>query len=803
GRLPFLYGANSLGAVLGCLAAGFWLVEWLGLVATLDLAAVLNALAALLALAASPPSKTGVLPGQESRAIVASLLVPACPGPRAPPVPTSPSPGPCVLSSSQDDSPTRPISARSILAAAFLSGAAAMFLEIAWTRLLALVLGSSVHSFALMLACFISGIAAGSWSLGAVDPGVPAALGFARGQVLAGLLTLLALPLAQTLPGAFVAMKQAVNWSFEAFQFAQFALSALVIFPATFFFGRTVLDGLLLVPTMGMRKTLVLGACVSLAAAGVAASGVLGRKAWLRGARWCAVAVLAILAVLPDWNLAVLTQGAFRLRRASDTSHSADNPRRVLFFREDATTTVSVERFSSGVLSLKVNGKPDASNTDADMRTQLLLAHAPLVLRPDVADVLVIGLGSGTTMAAALAHPLRTADCVELSTGVREALPYFEGINRGFWKTDRRARILINDARNFLQGTPRQYDCIVSEPSNPWVAGVASLFTREFFELCRSRLRDGGLMAQWLHTYELDEHVLKTLFRTFRSVFPHAIVLRIAAADIQILGSTRPIRPDFAAAAARMRIPAVNVDLRRAGVPDLFSLAALNCFSESGLEDYSGKGLLHTDDYPVVDFLASRTFFAATSVALPDAHYRFQARDTLAALYTAGKPPTPDQLLAFARGNLDQYSKEAVLDAALTAAAARTSDPAAHRLAAEALLALGETLAALEHARAAAKLHPDTEELETLYRASLAVARLRQPFFQPPDVSEAVAAKLALVKLRPGAVEHQLGLADAYVLGGRFPEAEAEVGRILAREPKNETARALLETIRRQRAGGR
>ncbi len=181
-HLPALYAANSLGAVAGCLAAGFWLIEWLGLRASLSLAACLNVLAAVIALVAARLGEGGAL----------------C---RA----SAPEAGEVVAE-------------RPMLAGAFLSGAASMTLEVGWTRLLALLLGSSVHSFALMLACFITGITAGAWSIGPGVVGRSAAMGFVRGQVLAAFLALLALPLAHGLPTAFIQIKTSASWSFGAFQ---------------------------------------------------------------------------------------------------------------------------------------------------------------------------------------------------------------------------------------------------------------------------------------------------------------------------------------------------------------------------------------------------------------------------------------------------------------------------------------------------------------------------------------------------------------------------------------------------------
>ena len=161
----------------------------------------------------------------------------------------------------------------------------------------------------------------------------------------------------------------------------------------------------------------------------------------------------------------------------------------------------------------------------------------PTLLHPQPRDALVIGLGSGVTADAILASgEIQRLDVVEISPEVVEASAYFERENRGVLKKPG-VRLLIGDGRSHLRLSDRQYDVIVSEPSNPWMAGVAALFTREFFEAARARLRSGGVFCQWAHTYEIAEEDLRSIVHTFASVFPDGTMWLVGESDLLLIGS--------------------------------------------------------------------------------------------------------------------------------------------------------------------------------------------------------------------------------------------------------------------------
>src|SRR6187200_1258945 len=239
----------------------------------------------------------------------------------------------------------------------------------------------------------------------------------------------------------------------------------------------------------------------------------------------------------------------------------------LLYYQEGASATVSVKRLT-GTTTLAVDGKTDASNR-GDMLTQKLIAHLPLLLHRNPKDVFIIGLGSGMTAGAALTHPITRADVIEISPEVVKASEFFKTENRNAL-ADPRTNLIVGDGRSHLALSQRQYDVIVSEPSNPWIAGVSSLFTREFFASARTRLAPGGIICQWANAYNISESDLKSIVATFTSVFPNGTVWLVGGDDVLMLASLEPIDGSLARLAANMKQPDVAADLASVGIVDPF-----------------------------------------------------------------------------------------------------------------------------------------------------------------------------------------------------------------------------------------
>src|SRR5438093_2122111 len=277
----------------------------------------------------------------------------------------------------------------------------------------------------------------------------------------------------------------------------------------------------------------------------------------------------------------------------------------VLYYKEGMNASVLVGRDGrAGSMYLKVNGKADAS-TGIDMKTQVLLGQIPMLFHSMPDSVLVIGLASGISVASVATHPVSRIRVLEVEPAMKGACQVFEAWNRRIL-TDPRVTVVLNDARNDILLRKEPYDVIVSEPSNPWMTVAANLFTREFFQAAKARVKEGGVFCQWFQVYSLKPDDLRALLATFHSVFPHVLAFGVGdASDLIVLGSDRPFPLDYGALQSRMSDLTVAIDLGRVGVrrpEDL--LAHLYISSDQNLEEYVQGAAINTDDNALIEFSA-------------------------------------------------------------------------------------------------------------------------------------------------------------------------------------------------------
>ncbi len=610
--LSFLYFANCAGAVAGCLAAGFLLIPHLGINGAIWTTAAFNAAVALTALSlgsfVSFRSFLKVSPKDQHSSF---------------PLP------PALL----------------LYSVALFSGAASIAYETAWVRLLSLILGSSAYSFTIMLASFIAGIALGGWAVSRRPfPGRDRAQVLAWAQAATALLILATFPAYDRLPLVFHALRQRLVVSpdgFLLFEGAAFLLCfALALGPAFFIGASLPLAARLAVseskdaaPKIGLVFSANALGNVLGAAAGYLLLPIVGAEGLLRGGagvnlalgaallfwRGAGVKSLALLGAgaaalvwFPAWDPAFLSLGLYRSREDLGPGGFPAVRERLLqgtslvFHRDDPEATVAVLRRPAGLL-LKVNGKTEAS-TAADMPTQLLSAHLPLILKPEAEEVLLVGLGSGITAGAALRHPIKGLDAVELTPAVAEAARLFDESNRGALR-DPRLRLHLEDAKTFLRRTGNSYDLVISEPSNPWIAGVGALFSREYYASVRRRLKPGGVLLQWCHLYEMDDPLFKTILRTFLESFPEASLWVVGGTDVLLAGSEEPLAPNWNRAAAALARPGVGEDLKAADLSSLAGLLSLQAVSGPTARLLAGAGPLNTDLRPILEYEAPKTLF--------------------------------------------------------------------------------------------------------------------------------------------------------------------------------------------------
>jgi len=680
-----LYYLNSFGAVLGTLACGYYLVHRLGLGFTLLAAAAVNLAVggAVLGIRLVSGRRTAPLPGEGAAAGAA---------PR----------------------PYPPLLAAIALAALFVSGAAAMLYELVWIRLLSLVLGSSTYSFSAVLATFISGITIGAFIVSRRPPRENAAfraLGLC--EACAGLLLILSIPFYERLPYLFMRLSDLLSKSpasFPLYEGLKLLVSFLVILPPTVFLGMTLPlagivvphgqarlgrgvggvfaantagniagalgTGLALIPALGLKTTMELGIAANLGL-GILIVAVDRVPSAARKTAFCLLLVAAFAgyrALVPAWNNAHFTLQVFR---PEDTpvypSPSAiEAGRNLLYYRDGANATVAVIDGGDEYRALLVNGKVNAS-TGGDMSTQLLLAHLPLTLLPCAEDVLVIGLGAGVTAGAAARHPIKTLDVVELSAEVAEASAFFSEVNDRVLE-EPRLRLFLEDARTYVQRTGAAYDLIISEPSNPWMSGVGDLFSAEHFRDCLGILKERGVMAQWVQTYELDDDTFKIVVKTFLSVFPHASLWEIDGNNTLLIGSRGRLEPDLEASARRLASPRLQEQLQPIGLKDLFTLLCLQIASDAGLRgSVRSEPVVQSVYSPLLEYRAPRALYTGSYVRtylqhLDERPYAAAKHDLLLKPYLETGPVPADalrNLLGFlkkAKGGYFAYLSLPVLD---------------------------------------------------------------------------------------------------------------------------------------------
>jgi len=628
--LALYYFSNSIGASIGVLVSGFLLIDWFGLPGTIKTAGLLNITVAFLvaglvrkcSLAESPPASTAVAADSrpDSRLVYFFLML------------------------------------------AFATGTASFIYEVSWIRMLSLVLGSSTHAFEMMLSAFVFGLAMGSfWLRKRIDFLKREVKFLAHVQLLMGLFALLTLPLYNSI---FDIMQWVVNntdkteqgyWIFNIFSHG---LALMVMLPATFCAGMTlplithllvrsgygeksignvysfntigaILGVLLtihwLLPSFGLKNALVVGALIDIVLGVLIlahyvntedATGQIAAGAIRKAKQFVPVAIVAMSLLLifstVEFNSFKMASGVYRHGHFYTPSNS-----QVLYHRDGKTASVDLVRIkTNNEISIITNGKPDASINvnfsgmpSPDEVTMVLVAALPLSIKPDSTQAAVIGLGSGVTSHVLLgADQLKNVDTIEIEPAIVEAAKGFQPRVSNVYNSPK-SHIYIDDAKSYFSTHNKQYDLIVSEPSNPWVSGVASLFTREFYQLVSNYLTDDGVFAQWLQLYEIDMPLVASVVKAMSQQFNDYAIYAANNHDIIILA-----RKTSSVGVPSERIftsPMLAGELARVRVKNLQDLQLRKIGDKQYLEPLfrSYDIAYNSDYYPVLDLRAIKTRF--------------------------------------------------------------------------------------------------------------------------------------------------------------------------------------------------
>jgi hypothetical protein len=373
-----------------------------------------------------------------------------------------------------------------------------------------------------------------------------------------------------------------------------------------------LLTGFFIMPTAGLRNAfLILALCLALVGSVFAL-----RNQWRVFPGTVVAGLVAFMMFGGDSWRHVISSGVFRAREMEVNKELMPFRKqnvKILFYEDAPDATVSVEqRMSKGVpqIGLRINGKPDASS-HGDLSPQLLVGHLPMFARPNSKDVFLLGMGSGITASAILAHPVDKLVLAENCKPVLRAAELFSEYNRGV-HTNSRLQIAYDDARTVLKLSPQKYDVIITQPSNPWTVGVGSVFSKEFYEICANKLKDGGLMTQWFHVYEMHDGIVGLVLRTFASVFPYVEIWDCNSGDIVMLGALQPWEssPDAYAKAITDREVVVS-DLKRIGITSPTVLFARQLASQKTAFAIAGDGAIQQDWMPILEYQAPKAFFLA------------------------------------------------------------------------------------------------------------------------------------------------------------------------------------------------
>jgi len=618
-----LYACNLAGAILGTLAAGFIFLPTLGVRSTILLAATLNVIVGLIAIVADRQADTGRANAHDAGTRETAKAV-------------------------------RIKDYRFWLFCAFVSGFVTISTQVAWTRVLTMIIGSSTYSFSIVVALFLIGLAGGAWIVGRKgysDNLRDAILKVEFATAIGLFLSFLAI---NFIPGILVTLGlrfRVGSWG-GLLLLQIFSAGTLILAPA-FLMGMVMpivlvwastertasvslvgrsyaintigaiigafMTGFLLIPKTSTRLTLLLCAAISLIVAGVAYKpAVTARDPQLK--RSIAVGVTALLVILvflsaPPMNLADLSVGAYDslIRQLANTREGVGvetGPafHRLLMYDEGTTSTVSVRK-DWQTTWLAINGRANASDRE-DMPTQVMLGQLPLLVAPNTRNGLVIGFASGVTVGSILQSPIESLDCVELERATIPASRYFEHVNNRPLE-DPRLNLIIDDARTYLRVTPKHYDIIISEPSHPWVPGVANLFTREFFELTRDRLNDDGVFVQWVQIYQLSTETLRSVLATYQEVFPHVLVFRVGGVskgkDLLLVGSKQPLNLDRVS--QRFTEPRMTAEMGRVDLKNDNDIRAWYVCDESKLVSAVAGARINTDDNMHIETTVPREAF--------------------------------------------------------------------------------------------------------------------------------------------------------------------------------------------------
>lgn len=601
-EVGMLYAVNTLGAVIGCFVAGFFLLELLGARLTLYTAALISFVIAVVAI------------GRRRR---------------PPPAP----PGPEVVARPRPARRPDRSQVRLVIGCYAVSGFAALALEVIWTRCLLYFASADTYAFTAMLSAFLCGLGLGSLLMSRVtgrlrNPLI--ALGVV--ELLIGFSAAASIPLFERLDGAIdwvagalsheptllfkIATKLSCSFAImfvpTVLMGAAFPLAATVYAGARRRVGRRIgtlyaantvgaiggslAAGFLLIPALGLERGILLCASIFAALGLVLCAAGLQRPSVRRVA--LNAATLGVVGLVAA-NL--LFRGDAIILH-SDFFNRPDQPHQLLFFDEGSAASLAVLENKAGTRILNINGINTAVANHMDMQVHRMLSHLPMLLHPAPRNVLVVGFGMGSTPWGCCQHDVERVDVVELLKSERRTAALFEDVNHGVLAHPS-LRFIEGDGRNHLLATRRNYDVISFNAVHPRYS--AYLYTVDFYRLCRRKLTDEGVVCAWMTQNSMRDHEFRMLLRSFVEVFPNSSLWYCNPQHFCLIGTMGPERIDLDAWRRRMSAPSIREDLAHSQLDDPAVLASRYLIGGPRLARYVAGAPLNTDDRPLIEFTRS------------------------------------------------------------------------------------------------------------------------------------------------------------------------------------------------------
>jgi spermidine synthase len=543
-----------------------------------------------------------------------------------------------------------------VLIVLFLSGFTSMMYQVSWSRAISLSIGSSVYSYSTILTTFLLGIAIGSIILSNprwFNQNRINILTLANIELYIGILGFLIIPFLGFLPYVFLRMFPFVESSYHTVIAGNFLICFLAIILPTTLIGMTFplcikiytqklerlggsigrvyasnaagnilgsfMAGFVFIPLVGAEVTLKIAVALNLITASIIyiKTHASQRIRFVQILKFAVIIlVFAGIFLVNFWEKSAMTMGvSVYARKYQNVKSLAEFNKQkdflakdIVFYKDGISCTVTVSK-KNGEISLRVNGKTDASYSNSgiipDMYTQWMLGFLPVVMHPSPSRVCVIGFGSGTTAAAAsLFQDTEIIDSVEIEPVVMEAAKFFEEANMGVVHSPK-FHSHIADGRNFILASREKYDVIISEPSNPWIAGIGNLFSKDFFRIAYDRLNEDGIFCQWIHTYTMEPEILQTVINTFYSEFPHGSIWCLPGSDIILIGTKKEYSLDYERLeSVYYNNKKIHENMKKLGYDFPYQIAA-NFLTKADNARYFVIGSdFNTDDKPLLEFYA-------------------------------------------------------------------------------------------------------------------------------------------------------------------------------------------------------